>query len=159
MTVCSWILSATMLSTIWPPPVYQWKESIVRWAVASHVPPDIVAGVILYESGGSPDKVGYAGEIGLMQVFPNTIEGFEWREGATPEVLYDPNMNISWGTAILSVAKLQANGNYRNALGAYNCGWDGLREKQCGTYGGYAYADKILASVPKRCFVDWARIE
>lgn len=148
------ILSFTMLSSAWPASIQQWKPEIIYWSLARHLPPDLVAGVITIESAGNANHIGPIGEVGLMQVVPNTVPGFQWRTEASPERLLDLNYNLRWGTSILAIALKQAGGgrlNYRNALGAYNCGWKGLHAGRCGKYGGYAYADKVLDRVRANC--------
>jgi len=80
--------------------------------------------------------------IGLMQVSPH-----EWTD--TRERLFDPEINVLYGMYILHSAIYNRyenpEHNIRDALGAYNCGWPSLNAGKCLWFGGYVYADRILA--------------
>jgi hypothetical protein len=61
------------------------------------------------------------GAVGLMGVMP-TGPGLEWRP--SPETLKDPEINLSWGVAILSEIVKQSGGDISAALAAHSGGWD-----------------------------------
>lgn len=87
--------------------------------------PVLVYAVIKTESGFDPDAYSRAGAKGLMQM---TDETFAWmqeilgEEGMyAPEDLYDPEISVRYGCALLS-RLLQYYGNRETALCAYNAG-------------------------------------
>ncbi len=111
----------------------------------------LIYGVIKTESNFNPDAVSPAGAIGLMQITPDT---FEWIQtyyvdgeykNYTVDDLYNSEINIDYGTNILSVL-LDMYGNEDTAICAYNAGvghvdsW--LGEKQ------YSDDGKTLKEVP-----------
>lgn len=79
-----------------------------KWARAYNVPLQWVLATILSESNGNPNTVGdyhvdpQGASIGLMQV--NAVaHGDELaRAGLTRESLFNPDINIQWGTMILA---------------------------------------------------------
>lgn len=81
------------------------------------------------ESGGNPKAVSGCYR-GLMQVCT------KWAH-CQPDELFNPEINRREGRRILAYWLRKAKGDWAFALGAYNCGWNGLKGK-CGT--GYARA-------------------
>lgn len=79
--------------------------------------------------------------VGLMAITPRSWTP-TWAE------LLDPNLNIEWGMWFLYSAinneLYNPNHSLRLALAAYNCGWTGVETDNCGSTGGYIYADRIL---------------
>ena len=129
------------VSPSFPDSVRQWCGLISRYANDHGLDPDLVAAVIVQESGGNPDAYSHSGAVGLMQVMPRDglAAGFMCINGpcfgSRPSMseLYDPEFNVSYGTGMLSglVAK---RGSVRDGLMAYGP-----------ANVGYYYADKVLA--------------
>jgi soluble lytic murein transglycosylase-like protein len=117
------------LSPYWPDNISQWSELIIRYADLREIPADLLAAQMYQESGGDPDATGAAGEIGLMQILGRYH----------PCASYDPEQNISCGTAILA-GHYKATGDWNTALARYNAGTAG---QSMGN--GYVYADKIIS--------------
>jgi hypothetical protein len=111
----------TALSPVWGSTIRQWSAQIEKEAQASGLDPDFIAAVINAESNGKEDVVSRMGAVGLMGVMP-TGPGLEWRPA--PETLKDPEINLSWGVAILSEIVKQSGGDIAAALAAYSGGWD-----------------------------------
>lgn len=125
-----------------------YPESVLRWcgfiegnALAYGVDPDLIAAVMLQESGGNPEAYSSAGATGLLQVMPRDgiAAGFKNAGGVpyfsgrpTMAELYDPEFNVSYGTRMLAglIAKY---GSEREALFHY-----GPSDV------GYYYADIVL---------------
>lgn len=104
-----------------------------------NVPEDIIRRVMATESGGNPSAVSGAGAIGLMQLMPGTAEGL----GVDP---YDPVQNIMGGTHYL--AQMFANeGNWPDALRAYNGGPGWRTSGAAGTQENQEYAGKVLGGM------------
>jgi hypothetical protein len=120
--------------------VVQWLPLVERWHPDfPELDPAWVLAIIAQESQGFPYLEGPEGEnsIGLMQIISRSWTG-------TKEQLKRPATNIYVGMRMLSAIILQTDGDLRQALGAYNCGFVGLDAGRCGRYGGYAYADRVI---------------
>ncbi|MGQ0445260.1 MAG: transglycosylase SLT domain-containing protein [Beijerinckiaceae bacterium] len=89
-------------------------------AMKNGVPPDIADAVTAIESGYDPGAIGGAGEIGLMQVRPETAAmlGFN---GDLAE-LAKPDVNIHYGVTYLGQAWRLAEGDLCRALMKYRAG-------------------------------------
>lgn len=82
----------------------EYTEYVAKYSAEYGVPEYIIYGLILYESDFKSNYVSEDGEIGLMQLSPET---FEWMLSITKEdlesgILYDPETNIQYGTYLLS---------------------------------------------------------
>lgn len=128
------------VSPKFPEKILQWCELITNYSNKRGLPPDLVAALILQESGGNPSAYSKSGAVGLMQVMPRDglaasfmcVNGPCFANRPTSEQLQDPEFNISYGTKMLAelVSKY---GDMREALRYY-----GPRDV------GYYYADIVL---------------
>lgn len=100
-------------------------EIVNRHAENAGIPAEIVRAVVRVESDWDQDLTGHAGEIGLMQIKPETARemGFKGKNDA----LYDPETNIRWGVAYLAMAYKLASGNLCQTILKYNAGHDARR--------------------------------
>ncbi|HVT55666.1 MAG TPA: transglycosylase SLT domain-containing protein [Xanthobacteraceae bacterium] len=91
-----------------------------RQAAKAGIPSDLVRAVIRVESDWDKELTGFAGEIGLMQIKPETarLMGFKGKDDA----LYDPATNIRWGVAYLAAAYKLAKGDLCQTVLKYNGG-------------------------------------
>jgi soluble lytic murein transglycosylase-like protein len=91
-----------------------------RQAAKAGIPSDLVRAVIRVESDWDKELTGFAGEIGLMQIRPETARdmGFNGKSDA----LYDPETNIRWGVAYLAAAYKLAKGDLCQTVLKYNGG-------------------------------------
>ncbi len=129
------------VSQAYPDGILQWCDIITRFASQADLPPNLIAAVMLQESGGDASAYSGSGAVGLMQVMPRDgraasfecINGPCFASRPTIEELLDPGYNVEYGTRMLSglAARL---GDIREALKAY-----GPMDR------GYSYADKVLA--------------
>lgn len=110
-----------VLSPMWGGRIRRWSKQIEKEASASGLDPDFIAAVVDSESNGDQYAISRAGAVGLMGVMP-AGPGLEWRPSA--EKLIDPEINLSWGVAILSAIVRQSGGDLVAALAAYSGGWD-----------------------------------
>jgi soluble lytic murein transglycosylase len=100
-------------------------QAIIDESFKHDFDPVFVSSVILNESSFDPDKIGSVGEIGLMQVRPETgqwiarKDNLNWRGKAS---LHDPVTNIRLGTAYLSYLRVRFDSHARLYLAAYNMG-------------------------------------
>jgi soluble lytic murein transglycosylase-like protein len=124
-----------------PPNILQWCVLITSYAEKNNLSPDLIAALIVQESGGKPLAYSHSGAVGLMQVMPRDgiATKFMCKNGPCfanrPAIveLQDPEFNISYGTRMLA-GLFNRFGNMRDALKSY-----GPMDV------GYSYADKVLA--------------
>ncbi len=129
------------VSLSYPYGILQWCEIITEQATLVELPPDLIAAVILMESGGDEAAFSGSGAVGLMQVMPRDgiASSFECINGPcfasrpTIEELLQPEFNVEYGSQML--AGLISNlGSSREALKAY-----GPMDVD------YSYADRVLS--------------
>jgi len=124
-----------------PDEILRWCELITSSARHAGLPPDLIAAVILQESGGDPLAYSHSGAVGLMQVMPRDGLAAAFRCNGKPcfasrptiEELQDAEYNVAYGTRMLA-ALVTRLGSVREALRAY-----GPMDV------GYDYADKVLS--------------
>jgi soluble lytic murein transglycosylase-like protein len=117
-----------------PPDVWTRMElgSIVsRYAEDAGIPAALVRAVVRVESDWDQNMTGYAGEIGLMQIKPETARdmGFVGQN----EKLYDPDTNIHWGVRYLAEAWKLASGNICQTVLKYQAGHNAEKMTQAAT--------------------------
>ena len=116
----SMILTGAALAQTPPVSRATYVDTIRRAALERGVPPDLAEAVAQIESGFDPSAVGTVGEVGLMQVRPQTAAmlGF----AGLPSELARPDQNVRYGVAYLAGAWRQAQGNVCRALMKYRAG-------------------------------------
>ncbi len=133
--------SSCSISEQYPQQVRQWCPLIEMYAKINDLQPELIAAVILQESGGDPTAYSSSGAVGLMQVMPRDgiAAGFECVNGPcfasrpSMQELYNPDFNISYGARMLA-GLFQRTGDLHTALQAY-----GPMDI------GSGYAEKVLA--------------
>ncbi len=102
----------------------EYSELVEKYAKQYDVPENLVYAVIRTESSFNPKAVSRAGAVGLMQMMPST---FRWltddilAEGLEDDALYDPEVNIRYGTYYLR-RMYDRYGDWETALASYNAG-------------------------------------
>jgi soluble lytic murein transglycosylase-like protein len=134
-------LENCQVSLSYPEGILQWCEIITAQATKAELPANLIAAVILQESGGDASAYSRSGAVGLMQVMPRDgiaatfecINGPCFASRPTIEELLEPGFNVEYGSNMLAglVNKL---GGMREALKAY-----GPMDMD------YSYADRVLA--------------
>ena len=132
--------SKSGLSSKFPNSIQQWKKIIELNAIKFNLDANLIASVILQESGGNPLAYSSSGAVGLMQVMPRDglAAGFIcdgnpcFRSRPTMQELYDPHFNIEYGSKML-MSLINKYGDWRDALHAYGP-----------TDMGFEYADLVL---------------
>ena len=128
------------IGAAYPASIQQWCSLITRYANENGLEPNLVAAVMLQESGGNPDAYSSSGAVGLMQVMPRDGIAASFQCNGRPcfsnrpsmEELFDPKFNIEYGTRMLA-GLISRRGSVREALFAY-----GPMDV------GYTYADLVL---------------
>ena len=98
---------------------------IAAHAKAAGLPVDLAVAVIRHESRFNPKARGRHGEIGLMQIKPQTARGLGYRGNAAG--LYDVETNLKWGMAYLAGAYQLAGGDTCGTILRYNAGHGATR--------------------------------
>lgn len=133
------------VSQEFPDKILRWCDLISQYAGQRNLDPDLLAALILQESGGNPQAYSHSGAVGLMQVMPRNglAAGFMCKNGPcfkdrpTINELEDPEFNISYGSKMLA-GLINKKGSVREALKSY-----GPMDV------GYSYSDTVL-SIYKR---------
>ena len=90
------------------------------YAEAAGIPDALVQAVVRVESDWDQSMTGFAGEIGLMQIKPETAREMGFVE--QDDKLYDPDTNIRWGVRYLAEAWRLAGGDVCQTVLKYNSG-------------------------------------
>jgi soluble lytic murein transglycosylase-like protein len=108
-----------------------------RLAAEAGLPEELVHAVVRVESNWDQSMTGFAGEIGLMQIKPETarLMGFT---GHSDE-LYDPETNIRFGVRYLAEAWRRAGGDLCVTALKYNGGHNANKMTDAGNH----YCDKL----------------
>jgi hypothetical protein len=96
------------------------RALIEQETVKTNLPADIAEAVVFVESNYDASTVGSVGEIGLMQVRPETAAMIGFR--GTAAELANPELNIHYGVIYLSQAWRLAHGDLCRALMKYRAG-------------------------------------
>ena len=129
------------VSSAYPEEILQWCDIITAEAEGAGLSPNLVAAVMLQESGGDASAYSVSGAVGLLQVMPRDgiaadfecINGPCFASRPTIDELLQPGFNIEYGTSMLA-GRIASWGDERDALKAY-----GPMDV------GYSYADRVLA--------------
>jgi len=129
------------LSIAYPESVRRWCVPIIEFAAEYELPAELIAAVILQESGGDPLAYSSSGAVGLMQIMPRDglAANFMCQNGpcfaSRPTIveLQDPDYNLEFGVRMLA-GLLDRTGDLRDAVKAY-----GPMDV------GHTYADIVLA--------------
>jgi soluble lytic murein transglycosylase-like protein len=128
------------LSEQFPSSIQQWCKPIISNSQKYNIDKELLAAVMLQESGGDANAYSKSGAVGLMQVMPRDgiaekficINGPCFANRPTMDELFDPDFNIEFGARYLSNL-YTSHGNWRDALKSY-----GPMEI------GYYYSDLVL---------------
>ncbi len=122
------------------------RRWLVRYAEENHLPADLVMAQAWKESSWRAGAVSEDGATGVMQLMPVTVEYVSRKLLKLSHTLdpLDPAANIRMGTRLMRHLVDRFDGDYRQALIAYNQGVTSLLSD--GPYGeALAYADAIFA--------------
>lgn len=125
--------------TNFPEKIRTWCQLVESHSERTGLEPNLIAAVILVESGGKAEVISPSGAVGLMQVMPSDgiaasfmcINGPCFANRPTIEELKDPAFNVEYGTNMLS-----------GLINQYGLR-DGLAKYGPGDVG-YWYADKVI---------------
>lgn len=144
------------LSPIFREEVLYWANSIIGWASASNLDPNLVATIMQIESCGDPRATSSAGAMGLFQVMP-----FHFHTSDSP---YNPDTNAARGLAYLVRSLEAAGGDVRLAMAGYNGGISVIKRgewtwsaqtKRYVQYGAPIYSDAISGVTSSSALNEW----
>jgi soluble lytic murein transglycosylase-like protein len=104
---------------------------VSHYAEDAGIPDTLVRAVVRVESDWDQSMTGFAGEIGLMQIKPETARDMGFVE--EDEMLYDPDTNIRWGVRYLAEAWRLANGDLCQTVLKYQAGHEAVKMTQAAT--------------------------
>ena len=130
-----------------------YEEIIIKEAADHDLDPFLVAAVIYSESHYNPRAMSPVGARGLMQLMPLTAAGISRRlgdTGFTIDRLYDPALNIKYGTFHLQGLMGRYAGDVAPAVVAYNGGGGAGDRYQAGNRGAVPqeslkYVERVLS--------------
>lgn len=119
-------MPSSSLASWFPPSIQQWSSEIISASQNHQIDPNLLAAMVLVESGGDPKATSPRGATGLMQVMPDTasyIASARKLPALTQNGLLDAQKNLDFGAWYL---KEQLN-HFKFpelAVAAYNAGPD-----------------------------------
>lgn len=119
-------INGCQVSQKFPEKILRWCDLITDHAIKRNLEPDLLAALILQESGGNSKAYSHSGAVGLMQVMPRNglaasfmcANGPCFQNRPTIAELEDPEFNVAYGTKMLAGLKKKY-GNIRDALKYY----------------------------------------
>lgn len=122
----------------------KYREIISKQAEISSIDSNLLAALIFVESGFESDALSSRGAVGLMQIMPETagwIAEQKNLEDFSVSELYNPKINIEFGSWYFAHLLEKFDNNLNLALAAYNAGqgnvskwiesgWDGKMEEE-----------------------------
>ncbi len=130
-----------VIANSYPQEIDIWCGLIQSASLKNQLDANLIAAVILQESGGQADAYSSSGAVGLMQVMPRDgiaanfqcVNGPCFSSRPSMNELFDPAFNIEFGSKML-MNLFNRHGNWRDALKAY-----GPMDI------GYHYADLVMS--------------
>lgn len=115
----------------------QYSEIVAQWAEEYEVDPLLIYSFIRTESGFQEDAQSNVDARGLMQITSDTFDWIKSKiasdEDITFDDLYDPEVNIRFGTYYVSRCLTRYENDIATAAAAYHSGWgtvDALLEQE-----------------------------
>ena len=110
----------------------KYLEYVRHYAYEYNVPESLIYAVIKVESNFDPNAYSTSGAMGLMQMKPSTFEEMTsdkyLGEDLDPDELFDPEVSIRYGTYYLKYLHGYFEGNWDNAIAAYNGGMGNVQK-------------------------------
>jgi soluble lytic murein transglycosylase len=125
----------------------QMTQALVAASAKNHYDPVFLLAVIKTESQFNPRAVGSAGELGLMQIKPDTAEwicqksGFPWK-GAN--ALKDPVYNVQIGALYFKYLKKSLKSRSAYYINAYNMGINNLHRLPASSKISHPYYARVM---------------
>lgn len=101
------------------------QETIIKHATTQKIDPLLVAAVIRTESKFHSKATSRSGALGLMQIMPDTAKWIAQQRGDEEfhkELLFEPDVNIEYGTWYIANLSKEFDGDLVLVIAAYNAG-------------------------------------
>ncbi len=122
-------------------------SAVLKASLQYKMDPVFILGQMKTESGFNPYARGRHGEIGLMQIKPDTAQWMAVRSGLIwrgPGSLNDPSTNIRLSVAYLSFLKSRFASRGIDYVSAYNMGAANVRKLRSQSIAPSIYANKVI---------------
>ena len=110
----------------------RYSDYVRQYAYEYNVPESLIYAVIKVESNFDANAYSSAGAMGLMQMMPSTFKEMTsdkyLGENLDVDELFDPEVSIRYGTYYLKYLHEWFDGNWDNAIAAYNGGMGNVKE-------------------------------
>ncbi|WP_374712980.1 lytic transglycosylase domain-containing protein [Symbiobacterium terraclitae] len=123
-----------------------YRQLVVDTARAHGLDPRALAALGWVESRWTPDVVGAAGEVGIMQILPETGAWIAERLGVEEYDLRDPRTNVKFGAAYLAWLIRENHGSIDAAFAAYNGGPNAMERKPAAAR---SYVDRVRTAMAR----------
>lgn len=126
-----------------------YRASLEKYARQAEIDPFVFAGLIRQESEFNASVVSPSNAYGLSQILPSTGRDLSRRVGMkrfTPSMLFDPTTNIHLGTYYIRHLLNSLEGNWHEALAAYNGGR--TRVMKWRTFAQYREPAEFIETIP-----------
>ncbi|MBU5317242.1 lytic transglycosylase domain-containing protein [Clostridium bornimense] len=103
----------------------KYKDIVIKYSEENDVDPFFIMSIIKAESNFDKDARSSKGALGLMQVTPSTGEWIAEKINNSifeEDNLFDPDINIRYGTWYINYLSNKFNGNRNVIIAAYNAG-------------------------------------
>ncbi len=123
------------------------STTILKEAERYEIDPVFVVAVIKTESSFNPIAVGRHGEIGLMQIKPDTAKWIAEKSNIPwkgPKTLENPSMNVRIGMAYFNYLRDSFDGQANKYVAAYNMGALNVRRKFSAGESPKEYATRVM---------------
>ena len=123
------------------------STTILKEAEKYQIDPVFVVAVIKTESAFNPLALGTHGEIGLMQIKPDTAKwiaekaNIPWKG---PKTLENPSMNVRIGMAYFNYLRESFDGHANKYVSAYNMGALNVRRKYSSGEAPKEYSTRVM---------------
>lgn len=127
----------------------QITKTLIEESTKAHFDPVFVLSIIETESQFNPKARGLVGEIGLMQVRPETAEWMAKKFKMSfkgPQSLEYPSTNIKFGVAYMSYLRSKFRGSAYKYVSAYNVGPQKLRRLIAANRKPQQYNTKVMGT-------------
>lgn len=124
-------------------------KTLLETSHTNHYDPIFLLAVIKTESEFRPGIIGNAGEVGLMQIKPDTAEWICQKQGVKwkgKEALKDPSYNIQIGALYFKYLKKSLKSKAAHYITAYNSGIGNLSRMPASSKENHPYFSKVLSN-------------
>lgn len=127
-------------------------QTLIRESARHKMDPVFLMAVIKTESRFNPQARGLYGEIGLMQLKPDTAQWIAQKFGISyggPEALLNPQVNIRLGVAYMNMLRTKFDNQAGHYISAYNMGPLNVRRLLAQNIKPQEYASRVMSNYSK----------